>query len=247
MFECEVRWSAQFSQPEIYFTSERFKQAYILGIENSKIARILLTPQSFSKVGFSIDEVPYNTGFIDANAPKERTSLANHYFCPICGKNSEYLEWRNGIIFKDGPEWGKKTGLMVNASVCQDCHVVCEVSPNRDERLCLTMTREQQMKADAGMTEQELAKYVDNTMGNKRPLTQSVLKSRINELSKFGLSFHELLDKIVEEGTSESVLSHLDKLSLKDDVLKLHVASEKPHDIGDESYFYIGKIILLHR
>ncbi len=127
--------SAQFSQPEIYFTSERFKQAYILGIENSKIARILLTPQSFSKVGFSIDEVPYNTGFIDANAPKERTSLANHYFCPICGKNSEYLEWRNGIIFKDGPEWGKKTGLMVNASVCQDCHVVCEVSPNRDERL----------------------------------------------------------------------------------------------------------------
>ena len=92
MFECEVRWSAQFSQPEIYFTSERFKQAYILGIENSKIARILLTPQSFSKVGFSIDEVPYNTGFIDANAPKERTSLANHYFCPICGKNSEYLE-----------------------------------------------------------------------------------------------------------------------------------------------------------
>lgn len=101
MFECEVRWSAQFSQPEIYFTSERFKQAYILGIENSKIARILLTPQSFSKVGFSIDEVPYNTGFIDANAPKERTSLANHYFCPICGKNSEYLEWRNGIIFKD--------------------------------------------------------------------------------------------------------------------------------------------------
>ncbi|WP_280120405.1 hypothetical protein [Sangeribacter muris] len=84
-------------------------------------------------------------------------------------------------------------------------------------------------------------------MGNKRPLTQSVLKSRINELSKFGLSFHELLDKIVEEGTSESVLSHLDKLSLKDDVLKLHVASEKPHDIGDESYFYIGKIILLHR
>lgn len=103
------------------------------------------------------------------------------------------------------------------------------------------------MKADAGMTEQELAKYVDNTMGNKRPLTQSVLKSRINELSKFVLSFHELLDKIVEEGTSESVLSHLDKLSLKDDVLKLHVASEKPHDIGDESYFYIGKIILLHR
>lgn len=165
MFECEVRWSAQFSQPEIYFTSEKYKQSYILKIENSKIAKILLTPQSFSKVGFSIYEIPYNIGFIDANAPKERTPLANHYFCPVCGKNSEQLEWRTGIIFKDGPEWGKKTGLMVNASICQDCHVVCEVTPNRDERLCLAMTREQQMKADAGMTEQELAKYVNNTMG----------------------------------------------------------------------------------
>ena len=28
-FECDVRWSAQFSQPELYFTSEKFKQAYI--------------------------------------------------------------------------------------------------------------------------------------------------------------------------------------------------------------------------
>lgn len=240
IFECEVRWSAQFSQPEIYFTSERFKQAYILGIENSKIARILLTPRSFSKVGFSIDEVPYNIGFIDANAPKERTPLANHYFCPICGKDSEYLEWRNGIIFKDGPEWGKKTGLMVNASICQDCNVVCEVTPNRDERLCLAMTREQQMKADAGMTEQERAKYVDNTMGNKRPLTKSVLKSRTNELSKFGQSFHELLDEVVNGATTESVLTYLDKLSIKDEILKLHVAFAKTHDIGDESYFYIG-------
>lgn len=240
IFECEVRWSAQLSQPEIYFTSERFKQAYILGIENSKIARILLTPRSFSKVGFSIDEVPYNIGFIDANAPKERTPLANHYFCPICGKDSEYLEWRNGIIFKDGPEWGKKTGLMVNASICQDCNVVCEVTPNRDERLCLAMTREQQMKADAGMTEQERAKYVDNTMGNKRPLTKSVLKSRTNELSKFGQSFHELLDEVVNGATTESVLTYLDKLSIKDEILKLHVASAKTHDIGDESYFYIG-------
>ena len=241
MFECEVRWSAQFSQPEIYFTSEKFKQAYILRIENSKIARILLTPRSFSSIGFSIDDVPYNIGFIEANAPKEIEPLVNHYFCPICGKNSEELKWRTGFIFKDNREWGKKTALSVNASICTDCNIVCEVSTNRNERFCLTMTHEQQIKADAGMTEQELAKYVDNTMGNKRPLTKRVLKSRTNELSMFGLSFHELLDKIVEEGYPESVLSYLDKLSLKDGILRLHVASEKTHDIGDESYFYIGK------
>lgn len=88
-FECGVRWSAQFSQPELYFSSEKFKQAYILGIENSKIVRILLTPRSFSSIGFSIDDVPYNVGFIEANAPKKIDPLVNHYFCPICGKDSE--------------------------------------------------------------------------------------------------------------------------------------------------------------
>lgn len=46
-FECEVRWSAQFSQPELYFTSEKFKQAYILGIENSKIVRTITDSQKF--------------------------------------------------------------------------------------------------------------------------------------------------------------------------------------------------------
>ncbi len=240
MFECEVRWSTQFSQPEIYFTSEKFKQAYVLGIESSKIVRILLTPRSFSSIGFSIDDVPYNIGFIEANAPKEIESLPNHYFCPICGKNSEQLKWRTGFIFKDNHEWGKKTALSVNSSICPDCNIVCEVSTNRNERFCLIMTREQQIKADAKMSEKELAEYVDNTMGNKRPLTKSVLKSRTNELSKFGQSFHELLDKVVNGATTESVLNYLDKLSIKDGILKLHVASAKSHDIGDESYFYIG-------
>lgn len=221
-FECEVRWSAQFSLPEVYFTSEKYKQAYILGIENSKIVRILLIPRSFSAVGFSIDEVPYNVGFIDANVPKEIEPLPNHNFCPICGKDSEQLEWRTGVIFKDGPGWGKKTGLMVNASICPDCQTVCEVSPDRKEKFCLTMTREQQEKADAAMSEEELAKYVDNTNGNKRPLFKSVLKSRTNELSLFGQSFHDLLDRVVENGNTESVLSFLDKLSL-DRELKLHV------------------------
>ena len=116
-FECEVRWSAQFSQPEIYFTSEKIKQAYILGIENSKIQRIMLTPCRFSGVGFSIDESPYNVGFIEANASKVTEPLPNHFFCPICGKGSEKLEWSKGVIFKDGQGWGKKTGLMVNASI----------------------------------------------------------------------------------------------------------------------------------
>ena len=36
-FECEVRWSAQFSQPELYFTSEKFKQAYILGLKIQRL------------------------------------------------------------------------------------------------------------------------------------------------------------------------------------------------------------------
>ena len=39
-FECEVRWSAQFSRPEIYFMSDECKQAYILSIDNSKITKI---------------------------------------------------------------------------------------------------------------------------------------------------------------------------------------------------------------
>ena len=34
-FDCEVRWSAQFSQPEIYFTSDKINQAYILDIQDS--------------------------------------------------------------------------------------------------------------------------------------------------------------------------------------------------------------------
>lgn len=239
-FECEVRWSAQFSQPELYFTSEKFKQAYIFGIENSKIVRILLTPRSFSSIGFSIDDVPYNIGFIEVNAPKKIEPLVNHYFCPICGKNSEQLDWRTGFIFKNNHEWGKKTGLSVNASICPDCNIVCEVSVNRTEKFCLTLTREQQEKANAKMTEVQRAEYVDNSMGNKRPLFKSILKTKTNELSKFGQRFHALLNQIISDNTPELVFSMLDKLSISKNKLRLHVATNQTHDIGDESYFYIG-------
>lgn len=239
-FDCEVRWSAQFSQPEIYFTSDKYKQAYILGIENSKIKRILLTPCSFSGVGFSINETPYNIGFIEANASKETEPLPNHFFCPICGKGSEKLEWSKGVIFKDGRDWGKKTGMMVNASICPDCQIVCEVSPNRKERYCLTMTREHQEKADAAMSEEERSKYVNHTMGNKKPLFKSILESHTNELSQFGMRFHELLDKVVASHAPYLVFSMLDKITLTDGPLNLHVASDETHDIGDESYFFIG-------
>ena len=239
-FECEVRWSAQFSQPELYFTSEKFKQSYILGIENSKIVRILLTPRSFSSIGFSIDEVPYNIGFIEANAPKKIEPLVNHFFCPICGKNSEQLDWRTGFIFKNNHEWSKKTGLSVNASICPDCNIVCEVSVNRTDKFCLTLTREQQEKANAKMTEEQRAEYVDNSMGNKRPLFKSVLNTRTNELSKFGQKFHDLLNQIITDNTPELVFSMLDKLLLNCGNLKLHVATSDTHDVGDESYFYIG-------
>lgn len=102
------------------------------------------------------------------------------------------------------------------------------------------MTREQQEKADAAMSEEERSEYVNNTMGNKRPLFRSLLKSRTNDLSRFGLKFHELLDKIVASQTPGLVFSMLDKLTLTDGPLKLHVASGETHDIGDESYFFIG-------
>lgn len=246
MFECEVRWSAQFSQPEIYFTSDKINQAYILEIQDSKITRILLTPRSFSKIGFSIDEVPYNVGFIEANASKEIEPIANHYFCPICGRNSEQLEWRTGIIFKNGPGWDKKTGLLINASICQECNTVCEVSPDRSVKHILSMTNEQQRKADAGMTAEELSNYVGNTMGNKRPLFMTTLDSRSNELSRIGLSFLSVLNKAVKDHSAKEVFLFLDKLSFNDKVphtdseVKLHVASNDVNSMGDESYFYIG-------
>lgn len=238
-FECEVRWSAQYSRPEIYFTSEKFKQAYVLGIEDSKIERILLIPRSFSSVGFSIDETPYSIGFIKANAPKDTEPLHDHSFCPVCGKQSEKLNWSNGIIFKQGSYRDKKTGMFVNASICPDCQVVCEVSPDKSVNKILTMTREQQDQADARMTEEERSQYVDNRLGNKKPLFKKPLKSRTNELSMFGQAFHSLLDKVVEDNSVEPVLNYLNKLTLIDGPLKLHVASENTHDIGDESYFYI--------
>lgn len=246
MFDCEVRWSAQFSQPGIYFTSDKINQAYILEIQDSKIARILLTPRSFSKIGFSIDEVPYNVGFIEANAPKEIEPIANHYFCPNCGRNSEQLEWRTGIIFKDGPGWGKKTGLMINASICRECNTVCEVSPDRSVNHILSMTLEQQRKADVGMTAEELSHYVGNTMGNKKPLFVTPLDSRTNELSKIGMSFHSVLKKAVMDHSTEEVFRFLDKLSFNDKLphidseIMLHVASGECDSMGDESYFYIG-------
>ena len=246
-FDCEVRWSAQFSQPEIYFTSDKINQTYILEFQDSKITRILLTPRSFSKIGFSIDEVPYNVGFIEANAPKMIDSIANHYFCPICGKNSELLEWRTGIIFKDGPGWGKKTGLMINASICRECNTVCEVSPDRSVKHVLSMTLEQQRKIDAGMTAGKLSQYIGNTMGNKKPVSVTPLNSRTNELSNIGLSFHSVLNKAVKDHSSKDVFLFLDKLSFnnrlpnKDSEIKLHVASYGVNSMGDKSYFYIGE------
>lgn len=103
------------------------------------------------------------------------------------------------------------------------------------------MTREQQEKADAAMSEKERSEYVDNTMGNKKPLFRSLFKPRTNELSRFGMRFHELLDKIVASHTPDFVFSMLDKLTLTDGPLNLHVASDETHDIGDESYFFIGE------
>ena len=245
-FKCEVRWSAQFSHPEVYFTSEKFQQAFILGIDNSKITRILFTPRSFTAVGFSIDETPYNVGFIKANAPKEIPPLDNHFFCPICGRKSENLNWREGVIFKEGPGWGKQTGVFVNASICPKCNVVCKVSPDRNVKKVLSMTWEQQRKADERMTSEELSKYVGNTMGNKKPLFVTPLESRTNELAQIGSSFHSLLAKVVKNGSVKEVLDFLDHLSFKskfplgDNKLKLHVASAECYSSGDESFFYMG-------
>lgn len=245
-FECEVKWSAQFSQAEVYFNSEKYNQAYIIHFDDSKITRILLTPCSFSKVGFSIDENSYNVGFIKANAPKEISPLSYHYFCPICGRKSEGLIWREGVIFKDGPRWGNQTGLIVFASVCPECNVVCEVSPDRNVKKVLSMTREQQRKADEGMTVEERSQYVGNTMGNKKPLFVTSLDSRTNGLAQIGKEFHSLLKKAVKHNSVQEVLESLDKLSFKselsfgDSEIKLHVASSEGCSSGDESYFYIG-------
>ena len=161
-FDCEVRWSPQFSHPELYFTSDKFRQAYIFGIDNSKITRILLTPRRLSTLGFSIDEPSYNVGFITANSHKEIDPLRHHYFCPVCGKDSEFLKWSEGIIFKDDSRQDRKIGLIVNASVCPDCDLVCEVSPDRKDNICFTMTREQQERGDALMSDEEKSEYVNN-------------------------------------------------------------------------------------
>lgn len=247
IFECEVKWCGQFHQAGIYFNSEKYQQAYILFVNESKISRILLTPRSFTQVGFSIDENPYNVGFIKANAPKEFTPLVNHYFCPICGRKSEDLNWSEGVIFKEGPGWRKQTGLIVNASVCPECNVVCEVSPDRNVKRVLSMTREQQQKADARMTPEELSHYVGNTMGNKKPLFVTPLNSRTNELAQIGKSFHALLKKVVKNKQVNKVIDFLDKLTFKSSLpfenieVKLHVVSNDTDSIGDESYFYIGK------
>lgn len=246
IFECEVKWSAQFSRAVVYFSSEKYKQAYILYFKEFNICRILLAPRSFSQIGFSIDENPYSVGFIKANAPKQIAPLINHYFCPICGRKSENLDWREGVIFKDGPGWGKQTGLIVLASVCPECNVVCEVSPDKNVKKVLSMTREQQQKADARMTPEELSQYVGNTMGNKKPLFVIPLDSQTNELAQIGTAFHSLLARAVKNGSVKDVLKFLDKLSFKnkfpfeDTEVKLHVASGECHSIGDESYFYIG-------
>ncbi|MBQ1268604.1 MAG: hypothetical protein IIY03_03825, partial [Muribaculaceae bacterium] len=42
------------------------------------------------------------------------------------------------------------------------------------------------------------------------------------------------------DNTPELVFSMLDKLSISKNKLRLHVATNQTHDIGDESYFYIG-------
>lgn len=240
IFECEVRWSAQFASAEVYFISENVKQAYIFGIEEGKIVRILLTPCQFTKVGFSIDEVPYNVGFIRANAPKRISSLANHFFCPICGKESERLNWSTGVIFRDGPESGKKTGLIINASICPECDVVCEVSRDRSVTKVLSMTFEQRQKADKTMTTEQLSEYVDNTMGNKKPITMSMLPSKSNELSRQGKVFHDLLIKVADSKQADVLIKSLDKISFGKNQVKVHIADFECMGMGDESYFFIG-------
>lgn len=239
-FKCEVRWSAQFASAEVYFISENVKQAYILGIEEGEIVRILLTACKFTKVGFSIDEIPYNVGFIRANAPKQIPPLVNHYFCPNCGKNSENLNWSTGVIFRDGPDWGKKTGLLVNASVCPDCDIVCEVSPDKSVKKVLTMSFEQNREADSRMTQEKLSEYVDNTMGNKKPIFNTLLPSRTNELSYQGQKFHALLSKVAESKKADDFIKSLDKISLGKNKVNVHIANHESLGMGDESYFFIG-------
>lgn len=240
-FECQVKWSAQFASAEVYFISEKIHQAYIFGIEDAKIVKILLTPRKFSKIGFSIDEIPYNVGFIRANAPKQIPPLANHYFCPICGKESEKLNWGTGVIFRDGPEWGKKTGLIINASVCPKCNIVCEVNPDRCVTKVLSMTFDQRQKADMRMTKEQLSEYVDNTMGNKKTISCSMLTSKTNELSRQGKAFHGLLIKVAERKKADDFIKCLDNISFGNNQVNVHIANYECMGIGDESYFFIGK------
>jgi hypothetical protein len=236
-FDILVDMAPWYSRPAVFLQTEKGKMIFLFHFVDNKIDKIVLSPQSFTRVGFGTNDYPYTVEYVRANAKKEIAPLDNHYFCPICGRHSNELNWYEGIFFKAKGS-SKDVGLLVFASICPHCNRSVELCPDMNSKYVVSVTQSQKEKLAAMQTEEERDQYVNGIIGDMRPINQYIVPHKTNALSRFGKESHDFLrNVVVKENKPYSIFEKLDELHLVGDNLKLHIATSHTREIGDTSYF----------
>lgn len=224
------------SRPAVSIQAEDAEMIFLFHFIDNKIDKIALSRKSFTSVGFGAKDYPYTIEYIQVNAKKVIAPIENHYFCPICGRLSEELDWTEGIFFKESQS--KDVGFLTFASVCPHCNRVVEVWPDINCKMKLSVNQGQKEKIIATQTEEECDKYVNGIIGDLKPIKQHVVPSRTNQLSIFGKEFYKFLSNVVvKRNKPYSIFEKLDELHLIGSTIKLHIATSRTNEFGDESYF----------
>jgi hypothetical protein len=236
-FDILVDIAPWYSRPAVFLQAENDGMALLFHFIDNKIDKIILSQQSFTIVGFGVSEYPYTVEYVQVNAPKKIAPFDNHYFCPVCGRPSEKLNWYEGIFFK-AENSSDDVGLFVFASICPHCNRSVELWPDRNSKHLLSITQRVKEKIAATQTEEEGDQYVNGIIGDRKPTKTHIVAHKTNSLSLFGKEFHDFLrNMVVKENKPYSIFEKLDELHLVWYNLKLHIATSHALEIGDNSYF----------
>ncbi|MCH5328804.1 MAG: hypothetical protein J1E02_07265 [Coprobacter sp.] len=239
-FSISVQWIPLHCQAAVILSSEIGNLIIFLYQKDNIIKSLIITPLSFGVMGLPnlFDELPYSLEFIKTNAKKPIDSLKLHLFCRWCGKPSEDLIWRKGIIFRKKDNIRIGTGF--NISYCPDCNHMVEISPDLSWKRFLTINKEQEKrlfehnKIFSSLTEEKICNDL-KTFGNSMPKNRCLLHSKTNELGLSGKRFKNLLKKeIVPKENPNLIFEFLDFLKLNDTIeLKIHTLSMREYEEND--------------
>lgn len=123
-----VKWQPNQCRPAVYIKPDGYKKMVLLfRVQNDELADIVFAPsllQDYGCMFHDLDQPPYNVEFISNFLGEDDGTQDNHLPCPICGTDSNLIDWYKFHIPMD------IHGYAGMVSICPECNKVVEFVPN---------------------------------------------------------------------------------------------------------------------